>query len=90
MHLRSRYTSLGSFECGSVPHLFPHFLWLAGNLSSFPYSSFGKESTCNAGDASSIPGMEISTGEGIGYPRQYSWASLVAQLVKNPSAIFDL
>ena len=31
-----------------------------------------------------IPGLERSAGEGIGYPLQYSWASLVAQLVKNP------
>ena len=30
-----------------------------------------------------IPGSGRSTGEGIGYPFQYSWASLVAQLVKN-------
>ena len=48
-------------------------------------SSFGKESTCNEGDPSSIPGfLGRSTGEGIGYPLQYSWASLVAQLIKNP------
>ena len=49
----------------------------------FPHSSVGKESTCNAGDSSSIPGLGRSTGEGIGYPLQYSWASLVAQLIKN-------
>ena len=36
-----------------------------------------------AGDSSSIPGLGRSTGEGIGYPRQYSWALLVVQLVKN-------
>ena len=35
----------------------------------------------------SIPGSGRSAGEGIGYPRQYSWASLVAQLVKNQSAV---
>ena len=52
----------------------------------FPDSSVGKESTCNAGDPSSIPGSGRSTGEGIGYPLQYSWASLMAQLVKNPPA----
>ena len=34
-----------------------------------------------------IPGSGRSTGEGIGYPTQYSWASLVAQLVKNPPAM---
>ena len=48
-----------------------------------PYSSGGKESACNAGEPSSIPGSGRPSGEGIGYPLQYSWASLVAQLVKN-------
>ena len=48
----------------------------------FPHSSAGKESACSAGDAGSIPGLGRSPGEGIGYPLQYSWASLVAQLVK--------
>ena len=52
-----------------------------------PHSSAGKESICNAGDPRSIPGLGRSTGEGIGYPLQYSWASLVAQLVKNPPAM---
>jgi len=47
------------------------------------HSSVGKESTCNEGDPSLIPGSGRSTGEGIGYPLQYTWASLVAQLVKN-------
>ena len=50
----------------------------------FPNSSVGKESTCNAGEPGSIPGSGRSPGEGIGYTLQYSWASLVAQLVKNP------
>ena len=45
----------------------------------------GKESTCNAGDPGSILGLGRSLGEGIGYPLQYPWASLVAQLVKNPA-----
>ena len=52
----------------------------------FPDSSVGKESACNAGDPSLIPGSGRSTGEGIGYPLQYSRASLVAQLVKSPPA----
>ena len=39
------------------------------------------------GDPSSIPGSGRYTGEGIGYPLQYSWASLVAQLVKNLPAM---
>ena len=49
----------------------------------FPDGSVGKESTCNAGDPGLIPGSGRSTREEIGYPLQYSWASLVAQLVKN-------
>ena len=53
----------------------------------FPDSSVGKESTCSAGDPSSIPGLRRSSGEGIGYPLQYSWTLLVAQLVKNPPAL---
>ena len=55
----------------------------------FPHSSVGKESICNAGDPSSIPGAGRSAGEGIGYPLQYSWASLVAQLVNNPLAVWE-
>ena len=43
----------------------------------------GKESACNAGNSSLIPRSGQFTGEGIGYPLQYCWASLVAQLVKN-------
>ena len=54
----------------------------------FPDSSVGKESSCNAGDPDSIPGLRRSPGEGIGYPLQYSWASLVAQLVKNLPAMW--
>ena len=53
----------------------------------FPGSSAGKESTCNAGDPGSIRGSGRSAGEGIGYPLQRSWASLVAQLIKNPPAV---
>ena len=50
-------------------------------------SSAGKESAWNAGDSSSIPGLERSVGEGIDYPVQYSLASLVAQMVENPPAM---
>ena len=53
----------------------------------FPDSSVGKEFACNTGDPGSIPGLGITPEEGIGYPLQYSWASLVAQLVKNPPAM---
>ena len=55
----------------------------------FPDSSVGKESACNAGDSGSILGSGRSTREGIGYPPPYSWASLVAQLVKNLPAIWE-
>ena len=53
----------------------------------FPDSSVGKESTNDAGDPGSILGSGRSAGEGIGHPLQYSWASLVAQLVKNLPAV---
>ena len=56
----------------------------------FPDSSVDKESACNAGDPGSIPGLGRSTRKGIGYPVQYCWASLVAQLVKNPPAMQDI
>ena len=55
----------------------------------FPHSSVGKESACNEGDPSSIPGSGRSAGEGLGYPFQYSWASLVAHLVKNLPAMWE-
>ena len=57
--------------------------------NGFPCTSVGKESTCNSGNPSSIPGSGRSSREGIGYPLQYSWASLVAQLVKNPPAMWE-
>ena len=53
----------------------------------FPHSSASKESICNAGDLGLIPGLVRSSGEVIGYLLQYSWASLVAQLVKNLPAM---
>ena len=56
----------------------------------FPDSSVGKESACNARDPSSIPGLGRSAGKGIGYPLQYSWASVVAQRVKNPPAMREM
>ena len=57
--------------------------------TGFPHSSVGKESTCNPEDPGSIPGSGRPSGEGIGYPLQYFWASLVAQLVKNPPAMWE-
>ena len=55
----------------------------------FPGGSDGKESTCNAGDRGSIPGLGRSPGEGIGYPLQCFWASFVAQLGKNVPATWE-
>ena len=55
----------------------------------FPDSSVDKESPYNSGDSSSIPGSGRFTEEGIGDPLQYSWASLVAQMVKNPPAMWE-
>ena len=55
----------------------------------FPGSSASKESTCSAGDPGSIPGSGRSAGEGIGYQLQCSWASLVAQLVKNLPVMWE-
>ena len=55
----------------------------------FPDSLVGKESTCSAGDPGLIPGSGRSPGEGIGYPLQYSWASLVAKMGKNLPAMWE-
>ena len=55
----------------------------------FPHSSVGNESACNARYPGSITGSGRFAGEGLGYPLQYSWASLVAQLVKNPPAMWE-
>ena len=59
-------------------------------LKGFLDSSVGKESTCNAGHPGLIPESRKFTGEGKGYPFQYSWASIVAQLIKNPPAIWEM
>ena len=55
----------------------------------FTGSSAGEESTCSTGDPGLIPGLGNSPGEGIGYPLQYSWVSLVAQKVKNLPAVWE-
>ena len=55
----------------------------------FPGSSAGKESVYNAGDPGFIPRLGRSPGEGISYPLQYSWAFLVAQMVKNLPAMWE-
>ena len=69
------------------PHFIFSFVTKLPVLVVVLCGSAGKQSTSNAGDLSSIPGLGISAGEGTGYPLQYSWASLVAQMVKNPPAM---
>ena len=55
----------------------------------FPSGSEVKASAWNVGDLGSIPGLGRSPGEGVGYPLQYSWASLVAQMVNNPPGMWE-
>ena len=76
------------------PHLIivhPYVLFILPSKYpfGFPGSSADKESTCNAGDPGWIPGLGRSPGEGIEYLVQYSWASLVAQMVKNLPAMWE-
>ena len=66
---------------------FYYFIHLTVGFSD---SSVGKESACSAGDLGSIPGSGRSSGEGIGYLLTCSWASLLAQLVKNPLAMQEI
>ena len=70
---------------GKMSLLLQHYV---SNGKGLPGSSAGEESTCNAGDSSSILGSGSSPGEGIGCPLQSSWASLVAQMVKNPPSMW--
>ena len=82
----------------SLPYLFSNAIWNSVHLCcanktfvcpGFPGSSAGKKSACNAEDPSSIPGLGRSPGEGIDYPLQDSWASLMAQIVKNLPAVWE-
>ena len=84
LHLEKAEYNTPFYTRGLSIHGF-EYMW--GVLEGFP----GKESTCNTGDPGSISGLGRSPGEGIGYPLQYSWASLgpegaflVGQMVKNP------
>ena len=77
------------FSSGSSwPRNWTRSWWLRDRLPTpvylgFPCGSAGKESTCNVGDLGLLPGLGRSPGDGIAYPLLYTWASLVAQLVKN-------
>ena len=77
----------GTFK-KSLHHSSKTILWCSA-FFGLPCSSANKESACNAGDPSLIPGSGRSTGEGIGYPFCFSWVSLVAQLVKNLPAMWE-
>ena len=75
----------GSVTCQRTRAQERDAVWVG--VHCFPEGSAGKESACSAGDPGLIPGSSRSTGEGRGYPLQYSWASLVAALVKNLPAM---
>ena len=81
------YSPWGHKESDMTEHTHTHTLILIIRFFRFPDSSVGKVSACNAEDPGLIPGSGRSAGEGVGYPLQYSWASLVAQLVKNLPAM---
>ena len=66
------------------------FLLFKSPGPGFPDSSVGKECACNAGEPGSIPGSERSTGEGIGYPLQCSWASFVSAGKESTCSVGDL
>ena len=57
------------------------------NLITFIVNSLNRQNDPNAGTPGLMPGSGRSTEEGIGYPLQYFWASLVAQMVKSPAAM---
>ena len=80
--LSSPLSASGRVDC--VPCIYSQIIL---HILYILYSSVGKKSTCSAGDPSLIHGSERSNGKGIGYRLQYSWASLVAQLVKNLPAM---
>ena len=67
-------------SCFNIGHIIFGCVWL---WTGFLGSAAGKEYACNSGDPGLIPGLGSVLGEGIGYPLQYSWASMVAQMVKN-------
>ena len=84
--LFSMFTSLDFFLRHNLGWAVKHYQSL---ILGFPHSSVGKEPSCGTGDPGLIPGLGRSAGKGIGYPLQYSWAFLVAQLVKNLPATWE-
>ena len=71
------------------PYILQNDYILLTYVKGFPENSAGKESACNEGDPGSILGLGRSPGEGIDYPLQYSWASLVTQTIKNLLAMWE-
>ena len=82
LHAGRFFTIWVTREAQSIPKRKYRYRW-GSYQRSYPGHSAGKESAYNAGDPCLIPASERSPGEGIGYPLQYSWISLVAQMVKN-------
>ena len=82
-----RRESLGANN--SQVHTGPHPIKEPISVKGFPDISVGKEFACNAGDPGSIPVLGRSSGEEIGYPLHYSWASFVVQLVKNLPVVWE-
>ena len=82
---------MGVPTIGQTTHMeLPVRTWLLTfKYKRFPGNSARKESSCTVGDPGYIPGSGRSAEEGIGYPFQYSWASLVAQMVKNQLAMWE-
>ena len=85
--LRAFLGTWAALHMSVAPQILMIMLEFLKPTTSYPGSLAGKESACNAEESSSIPGSGRSPGEGIGYPLQYFWASLVAQMVKNSSAM---
>ena len=79
--IQEKFPSSANHTCHKV--LFVYIKFQMG----LPRSLSCKKSSCDAGDPSLIPGLGRATGEGMDYPFQYSWASLVPQLVKSPPAM---
>ena len=74
---------------GKNENIIKYWVYPGNIVRGFPGSSTGKESACNGGDPALIPGLGRSSEERMGYPLQYSWASLVAQLIKNLSVVWE-
>ena len=97
LHSHHQSTKIPNIPATLLTHYFLFFFLIVAILICVKWyfviliciSLVGKECICNAGDPSSIPGSGRSPGERIGYPLQYYWASLVAQLVKNPPATWE-